>query len=506
MSGIVAANGPFDPRLGRRMLERLAHRGPDGEGSREVGEAWLGHRRLAIQDVEGGGQPLGDEPGELWLVGDGEIFNHRRLRSELGEDSFRTGSDHEAALRLFAEAGLEGLRRLWGTFAIVLAVSDGRFAVVRDPLGVAPLYWARRDGSAVFASELKAFDEEWLPDVEPFPPGHCWTPAEGLREWLPAPSGATILLRSREPAEDPPAWVFDAVRDALVRAVEAGLEAEVPVGAFLSGGLDSSIVTAIAARAARERGRRFPTFAAGLRGSRDLEAALRVAEETGTDHHERVYTAEEAIDLVPEVIDVLESFDPLLVHSAVPNHLVAGLAREHVKVVLIGEGADELFAGYSHWAELETGEELHEELLQTIQGLHIGGLQRVDRVTSANGIEPRIPFLDLDLVELALALPPEWKLFGEGRPEKWLLRRAFAGWLPEDLLWRPKEQFGQGTGMNEVLREHFGAQVSDEDLERERDVLNPPVRTREELAYYRILAERLPGVNAGKTIGRFAEA
>jgi asparagine synthase (glutamine-hydrolysing) len=194
------------------------------------------------------------------------------------------------------------------------------------------------------------------------------------------------------------------------------------------------------------------------------------------------------------------------VHSAVPNHLVAKLASEHVKAVLIGEGADELYAGYSHLEQHDTATSLHEELLETIQGLHIGGLQRVDRVTSANGLEARIPFLDLDVVELALALPPAWKLVDAGRPAKWLLRKAFDGWIPDDVLWRKKEQFGQGTGMNEVLAEHFGATVSQADLERERDVLDPPLRTREEAAYFRLFTERLPGVRAQDTVGRFVEA
>jgi len=300
--------------------------------------------------------------------------------------------------------------------------------------------------------------------------------------------------------------VFDAVRDTLVRAVERALSSSVPAGVLLSGGLDSSVVTAIAARIAAERGTRIKTFAAGLEGSPDLAAARTVAEHTGTEHHEEVYTAEDAIALVPEVIGVLESFDPTLVHSAVPNHLVARLASRYVKAVLIGEGADELFAGYSHYAEHETGEALHDDLLDTIAGLHIGGLQRVDRVTGANGLEPRIPFLDLDVVELALALPPAWKLVTDERPAKWLLRRAFEGWLPDEVLWRRKEQFGEGTGMNDVLREHFGAAVGDEELERERHVVDPPLRTREELAYYRIFAERLPGISATATIGRFVEA
>jgi asparagine synthase (glutamine-hydrolysing) len=506
MSGIVAAHGPFDPNLGRRMLERLAHRGPDGEGTRQVGGSWLGHRRLAITDLERGDQPLGTEDGSLWLVGDGEIYNHERLRARIGPDRFQTRSDHEAALHLYEQEGLDGLERLWGTFAFAIAGEGERFAVARDTFGVAPLYWARRDDTVLFASELKAFDEEWRELLEPFPPGHAWSPEGGLTAWRPAPAAVPVLMQSHAPDEDPPAWVFDALRDTFVRAVDRALAADVPVGIFLSGGVDSSIVTAIAAIAAERRSSTIQTFAAGLADSPDLIAARVVADHAGTDHHERVYTPEEAIALVPEVIAVLESFDPTLVHSSVPNHLVAKLAGEHVKAVLIGEGADELYAGYSHLEQHDSGTALHDELLETIQGLHIGGLQRVDRVTSANGLEARIPFLDLDVVELALALPPAWKLVDEGRPAKWLLRKAFDGWVPDDVLWRKKEQFGQGTGMNEVLAEHFGATVSEADLEWERDVLDPPLRTREELAYFRLFAERLPGVRAQDTVGRFVEA
>ena len=505
MSGIVAAHGPFDPELGVRMLDRLVHRGPDGEGTRAVGDAWLGHRRLGIVDIEGGAQPLAGAGGDLWLVGDGEIYNHERIRADLDDRPFATRSDHEAALYIYEEHGIDGFDHLWGTFALVIAGADGRFVATRDTIGVAPLYWAHRDETVVFASELKAFDPDWRADVEPFPAGHAWTPEGGLRPWRPFAS-PPVLMRSRSPDDDPPAWVFDAVRDTLVRAVEATLVAEVPVGVFLSGGLDSSIVAAIAARAAKREGSTLPTFAAGLPDSPDLLAARLVAEHVGTSHHELVYSPEEAIDLMPEVIWVLESFDPTLVHSAVPNHLVAKLASQQVKVVLIGEGADELFAGYSHYASHDAPEDLHEELVDTIKGLHIGGLQRVDRVTSANGVEARIPFLDLDMVELALALPPAWKLTRPDRPAKWLLRRAFEGWLPDEVLWREKAQFGQGTGMGDVLREHFDAAVSEEEFQRERTLISPPLRTREELAYYRLFAKCLDGVRAEATIGRFVEA
>lgn len=506
MSGLVAAHGPFDAALGERMLSRLAHRGPDGSGTRRVSDtAWLGSHYLTIVDPEGGQQPIRDATGSLWLIGDGEIYNHERLRTTL-DRQFHTRSDLETALVLLDELGTAAFELLWGTFALVAASQDGRFGVARDTFGLAPLYWARRGSTTVFASEMKAFDPDWLGDVEPFPPGHTWTPQKGLIPGPAFPSASPLLLRSRSPEEDPPEWVFDAVRDSIDRAVEHAMDTDMPVGVLLSGGVDSSIIAAVAAPKAAARGRSLSTFSVGLAGSADLAAARLVAQHLGTDHHELVYTAEEAIAIVPEVITTLESFDPTLVHSAVPNHFVAALAAEHVRIVLVGEGADELFAGYTHYERHETGEALHEELVATLEGMHVGGLQRVDRVTGAHGLEPRLPFLDLDVIELTLGLPPDWKLTAEGRPAKWLLRRAFDGWVPDEVLWRPKEQFGEGTGMNDVLREHFGATVTEGDLAREADAVDPPLRTREELAYYRIFTSALPGVDAQRTLERFAEA
>lgn len=493
------------------MLDRLAHRGPDGVGTRQVGDAWVGSRQLAIIDPAAiidpgrGGQPLAGEAEASWLVGDGEIYNHQRIRDQLGGDRFRTGSDLEAALLLYDDLGVEAFEQLWGTFALAIATEDGRFAVARDVLGIAPLYWARRGDTVLFASEMKAFDASWRGDIEPFPPGYAWTPEEGLVAGPSFPGQAPVLLKSRAPEEDPPQWVFDAVRDTIVRAVEHSMNADVPLGVLLSGGVDSSIVTAIAARL---NGDKLPvkTFAVGLASSGDLAAARLVADHLGTDHHELVYTAEEAIAAVPEVVAELESFDPTLVHSAVPNYFVSRLAGESVKIVLAGEGADELFAGYTHYGEHETGAALHQDLLATIEGMHIGGLQRVDRVAGSHALEPRLPFLDLDVVEFALALPPAWKLISADRPAKWLLRRAFDGWLPDEVLWREKQQFGQGTGMNDVLREHFEATVTQAELDQEAAVLDPPLRTREELAYYRMFADALAGVDAKKTVGRFVTA
>ncbi|UTX54899.1 asparagine synthase-related protein [Leucobacter aridicollis] len=511
MSAIVAAYGPFDEHLGQRMLDRMQHRGPHGRGVKRVGEAWIGTHHLAVMDPGANPPPLSAPDAGLWLVGDGVIYNHRRIRQVLGDAGFATGSDLEAALRLYARDGVAAFTRLWGTFALAIAGEAGEFAVVRDVLGIAPLYWARRGATTLFASEMKAFDEEWREFVEPFPPGHAWTPSGGLVADPAAVSTVPVLLQSRAADEEPPAWVFDAVRETLIRAVGETLDARRPVGILLSGGVDSSIIAAIAARLAAQRGVTLPSFSVGLAGSRDLAAAKLVAQHVGTDHHELTYTAEHAIELLPTIIGELESFDPKLVHSAVPHHLVAALAAEHVTVVLAGEGADELYAGYSHFGRHTDGAALHGELLDTLDGMHAGGLQRVDRVAGAHGLEPRLPFLDLDVVELAMALPPEWKLISEKRPAKWLLRRAFDGWLPDEVLWRRKEQFGEGTGMNDVLGDHFSAvpkatEVTPDELRAAAPELDPPLRTAEELAYYRIFSQALPGIDAQRTVGRFVEA
>ncbi len=490
------------------MLDRLTHRGPDGQGSRSFDHAWLGHRRLAIVDLEGGAQPLRDPSGTYWLVGDGEVYNYRRLRAELEARGhvFRTRADQESALHLLEADGLSALSRLWGMFAFAGATVDGRFFAARDTIGIAPLYWSRQDTTVVFGSELKAFDPDRRPDVEPFPPGHVWTPEEGLRAFRSLPEVRPVVpATNSDPQAEPSEEVLEAVRERLIAAVERVMAADVPVGALLSGGLDSSIVTAIAARHAHRQGKQLRTFSVGLADSDDIVAARQVAAQLGTEHRERIYTHDELIDWVPEVVRVIESFDPQLVHSSVPNLLVSKLAARSVKVVLIGEGADELFAGYAYYSQIKNEAELHDELLETIRGLHIGGLQRVDRVAGATGLEPRTPFLDLDVVELGLSLPAQWKLSTDGRMEKWLLRKAFTGWLPEGVLWRPKAQFGEGTGARDVLGEYYRSTVSEEEFEAGRNVIDPPLRSREEMAYFRLFQRELTGIDPQHLVGRFAE-
>lgn len=487
------------------MLDRLAHRGPDDEGEARFPGGWLGHRRLSIVDVEGGRQPLGGDGH--WFVGNGEIYNHESVRRRLGETAYATGSDNEVALRLIARRGPDALGELEGMYALLCARTDGTaFLAARDPVGIKPLYWtppARRDAPVRFASELAAFDPAWRERVEAFPPGHHWTPEVGLRAFARA---APDVAPARAAAGEPGEADLTETREVLVASVRRQLMGDVPVGVFLSGGLDSSLIAAIAARITAERGERLATFAVGTEGSPDLLAARRAAACLGTDHHERVYTAREALAAVAPVVRAIEHFDPSLVRSAVPNFLLAETTARHVKVVLTGEGADELFAGYGYLRGFPDPADLGEELVRSVNGLHSLNLQRCDRVTMAHGLEARVPFLDRQVIALALRLPNEWKLTPAdgGVAEKRLLRLAFAGWLPDELLWREKAQFGDGSGAADVLTQVTEDEISDAEFAAERDVIDPPLRTKEELAYYRIWSEHLRGVRPGTTLSRFA--
>jgi asparagine synthase (glutamine-hydrolysing) len=496
MCGIVAEHGCSDPEQLERMLERLAHRGPDDRGTVRVDGSWLGHRRLSIVDVGGGRQPLCTPDESAWLVGNGEVYNHEEVRARLRDRELLTTSDNEVALHLIDERGVGGLAELSGMFAFVMAGRDGRFVAARDPVGIKPLYWARRNGAVRFASEMHAFDPEWQAFVEPFPPGCSWTPEEGLRRFASAVPAARERVTDREE-------LLTGTRETLVRAVRQQMMGDVSVGVFLSGGLDSSLVAAIAARIANERGRRLQTFAVGTEASADLAAARTVAEHLGCDHVEVTYTAAEALESLPNVVRAIESFDPGLVRSAVPNYMLARTTRQHVKVVLTGEGADELFAGYDYMREFTDDDALHAELERTVRSLHNLNLQRCDRVTMAHAVEARVPFLDRNVIAWALRIPPGEK---QGMPEKRLLREAFTGWLPDELLWRAKAEFGDGSGARDALSKAVEATVTDAEFEVERGAVEPALRTKEEVAYYRVWREHLQGISPERTLSRFARA
>ncbi|MGH3322400.1 MAG: asparagine synthase (glutamine-hydrolyzing) [Streptosporangiaceae bacterium] len=500
MCGIVAIHDPSagparHATQGGRMLERLRHRGPDGSGTRQVGPTWLGHTRLSIVDVEGGDQPLGSASGH-WVVANGEVYNHEEVRDEVPH-SFRTESDSEAILAIVLTGGIEAVGHLRGMFAFVVAHDDGTFLAARDPLGVKPLYWAHVGTVTYFASELGAFDPDTRTHVEEFPPGHAWTPDGGLVRFR--------ALHTPAPELTDRAATVRRVRDTVVDAVRRRMMADVPVGVFLSGGLDSSLVAAVMARHADPAWGPVHSFAAGTEGSSDLLAARRVAAHLGLRHHERVYTADDVVEVLPRVVARMESYEPSLVRSAVPNYLLAETTSETVKVVLTGEGADELFAGYDHLRAIDDHSELRDELLRGLEGLHNLNLQRCDRVTMSHGLEARVPFLDRDLVHLAQRMPVAWKLPGEHGQEKAILREAFEGWLPHDLLWRPKEQFGDGSGTADVMAERAAALAPDRDWRAVRVSGLPAPRSREELAYQRMFADHLDGVRPG-LLGRFATA
>jgi asparagine synthase (glutamine-hydrolysing) len=498
--GIVAIHGlspgPSARRLGARMLARLQHRGPDGRGERTVGDTWLGHSRLSIVDLETGDQPIGDRTGDRWVVCNGEIYNHQDLRTRL-DWSFETLSDSEVALAAVTTFGPSGVRLLRGMFAFVTATERGQVVAARDRIGVKPLYWARVGSATLFASELGAFDEQHRARVEEFPPGHWWTPGDGLVRYADLDHEGADYATESEARVD--------IRETLVTAVRRRMMADVPVGVFLSGGLDSSLVAAIMVDQA-EPGQVVHSFAAGTPDSSDLVAARRVADHLGLEHHERVYTSDDVVTVLPQVVRSMESFEPSLVRSAVPNYLLSELAAQHVKVVLTGEGADELYAGYDHLRDIADPADLRTELIRSVAGLHNLNLQRCDRVTMAHGLEARVPFLDLDVVATAQRVPIGWKLPGELGQEKRILRETFEGWLPDDVLWRRKEQFGDGSGTAAVMAERARQFAPDIDWRSVTLPGLPPARSREELGYQRMFLEHLDGVRVDQVLGRFATA
>jgi asparagine synthase (glutamine-hydrolysing) len=456
MCGFVCLWNIDDTEMADRMVRRIAHRGPDElQVSRLPGApVVMAHCRLSIIGPEDGTQPIRQR--DDMLIANGEIYNHRDLRAILGEAAFDTASDSETILHLFRSGRTRWIDKLDGMFAFVLATGD-RIIAARDPLGIKPLYVARIGGGHAFASELKAFDGIPLRSVEAVPPGSLFDSRTGWRQWYRTPAGAA------EPEEG-----FDVdhcareLRLVLEEAVAKWMVADVEVGSFLSGGLDSSIIAAVAQRVRAAQGLGpLKTFAVGTEGSPDLLAARAVAAHIGSDHRERAFTAADVAEALPHVIYHLESADVDLVRSAIPTLFAARLARAEVKAVLTGEGADELFAGYAyHHAYVDDPRALAEELTRSLGTMHNINLQRVDRVTMSESLEARTPFLDRDLIDFAQSVPatlkmrrtdPEALESTGATTEKWILRRACADLLPTELVWRKKAQFDEGSGTVDAL-------------------------------------------------------
>lgn len=482
MCGIAGTIGVHDYSAVDGMLRGLRHRGPDDGGTHVASEGVLGHRRLSIVDVAGGHQPIVDESGRRAIVANGEIYNAAELRSGLGaEYAFASKSDSEVALHLHTDRGVESATALSGMFAMAIADDDG-VLLVRDPLGIKPLYLGTFDGGTVFASELKVMPTGTT-DVAALPPGCVWSSRTGVQRFHETPDPDPIPGTLDEHAVR--------VRGALERAVERRLIADVPVGAFLSGGLDSSAIAAVA----RSKVDRLLTFSVGLDGSDDLLAARVVAEHLDTDHHELIIRPEQITEELPDIVAALESFDQDLVRSAVPTWFCARLAAQHVKVILTGEGADEIFGGYRYHRDvLRDGgsEALRRELHRSVDALHDVNLQRVDRMTMAHSIEGRVPFLDLDLVDVGLSIPIEHRLPVDG-PEKLVLRHAVADLLPAEVVWRSKAQFDEGTGIADMLPDLVAAVFPDLDDDAYRhEHAGDGLRSREECVYHRLLGDAVP--------------
>ncbi|MGY0557321.1 MULTISPECIES: asparagine synthase B [unclassified Lysobacter] len=507
-------------QLRQRALElsqRQRHRGPDWSGVHLDDGAILVHERLAIVDPAGGSQPLRSADGQLVLAVNGEIYNHRELEASLEQPyDFQTGSDCEVISALFREdADIAGwLNRLNGIFAFALWDREHqRYLIARDPIGVVPLYWGH-DGSGrlCVASEMKALVEV-CNDVSQFPPGHYYDSRSGepvpyyQRPWREHDATVGVEVSPRE------------LREAFEAAVHRQLMSDVPYGVLLSGGLDSSLVAACAARFARKRIEdddsseawwpRLHSFAIGLEGSPDLAAAEIAAEALGTVHHGFTYTIEEGLDALPEVIRHVETYDVTTIRASTPMYLLARRIKAMgVKMVLSGEGSDEIFGGYLYFHKAPDARQFHEELVRKIDALHNYDCLRANKSMMAWGVEPRVPFLDVEFLEVAMRMDATAKMVGtraDGtrRIEKAVLREAFEGYLPDSILWRQKEQFSDGVGYGWIdgLKAHAAAQVSDREMAAaaNRFPVNPP-QSREAYFYRRIFERLFPGEACAQTV------
>ena len=480
MCGIAGVfQGPSQKTV-REMVLNISHRGPDGQGVEDLQTGTLGHARLAILDVEGGHQPM--EYQDTSIVFNGEIYNYRSLkRKHLAGMHVRTHSDTEVLLHLYRKYGPEAVELLDGMFAFAIHRRSD-FFLARDPLGIKPLYYGKtRDGKGFyFASEIKALIGH-VQEIKEFPAGYWYHSRLGWHKYYQ-------LEETIRPFEGAEPDLLPAIKSSLRSAVHKRLLADVPVGVSLSGGLDSSIVTALA----REETEKLHSFAVGVEGSPDLAAAGRMSNYLGTIHHEYVYSTQDMVHALPDVLYHLESFDPALVRSAIPNYFLAKLAAEYVKVMLTGEGADEVYAGYDYLAKFDDPVDLQDEMLHITQSLHNTNLQRADRMSMAFGLEARVPFLDVQSVALAMGIPADWKLHGRRVPKS-LLRQAFASDLPSEIVNRPKAKFSKGAGSSELIAEEAVENISDQEFASERERLRKDwsyrLENKEALYYYRLLRE-----------------
>lgn len=510
------------------MSKKIRHRGPDWSGIYCGRSAILCHERLSIVDPQSGRQPLFSPDGKQILAVNGEIYNHRDIRARYaGKYDFQTGSDCEVILALYRDKGVNFIEELSGIFAFALYDEEkDEFIIARDPIGVIPLYIGYdNDGRVYCASELKAL-EGYCDRYEPFLPGHYYWSREGKmkpwykRDWTsydnvkdnytPAATNATYV----DKAVDAYKVQVDALRDALDNAVCRQLMSDVPYGVLLSGGLDSSVISAVAKKYAARRietdGRnsawwpQLHSFAVGLKGAPDLIKAREVAEHIGTVHHEINYTIEEGLDAVRDVIYYIETYDVTTVRASTPMYLLARVIKSMgIKMVLSGEGADEVFGGYLYFHKAPDAQAFHEETVRKLSKLYMYDCLRANKSLSAWGVEGRVPFLDKEFLDVAMRLNPSVKMCPGKTIEKKIVRDAFGDMLPESVAWRQKEQFSDGVGYSwiDTLKDITSKAVTDEQMARaaERFPINTPMN-KEEYYYRSIFEEYFPSESAARSV------
>ena len=497
-----------------RMSQKIRHRGPDWSGIYCGSHAILCHERLSIVDPQSGKQPLYSPDGKQVLAVNGEIYNHQQIRQETASEyEYQTGSDCEVILALYRAHGINFLERLSGIFAFALYDEErDEYLIARDPIGVIPLYIGHdKDGKTYVASELKAL-EGFCDEYEPFLPGHYLYSREGvMRRWY------TRDWMEYDAVKDNPADI-DKLRVGLQEAVKQQLMSDVPYGVLLSGGLDSSIISAIAHKYAAKRVEdggqtgawwpRLHSFAVGLKGAPDLEKARCVAEHIGTVHHEINYTIQEGLDAIRDVIYFTETYDVTTVRASTPMYLLARVIKSMgIKMVLSGEGADEIFGGYLYFHKAPSAQAFHEETVRKLSKLHWYDCLRANKSLSAWGVEGRVPFLDRDFLDIAMRLNPQAKMCPGDVMEKKILRKAFADMLPEEIAWRQKEQFSDGVGYSwiDTLKKITSEQVSDEQMAHaaERFPIHTPL-CKEEYFYRSIFEEHFPSKSAALSVNQEA--
>ena len=510
-----------------KMSQKIRHRGPDWSGIYCGGTAVLAHERLSIVDPESGGQPLFSPDRKQVLAVNGEIYNHQEIRRRYaGQYEFQTGSDCEVILALYRSLSSnpspkgEGscctheqicgmLEQLSGIFAFVLYDEEtDEFLIARDPIGVIPLYIGYdSDGTVYVASELKALEGQ-CERYEPFLPGHYyWSKEPGMKRYYQRDWFSYDAVKNNDAS-------VDAIHDALTDAVKRQLMSDVPYGVLLSGGLDSSVISAIAEKFSEHRIEddsktkaywpRLHSFAVGLKGAPDLAKAKLVADHIGTVHHEINYTIQEGLDAIRDVIYYIETYDVTTVRASTPMYLLARVIKSMgIKMVLSGEGADEIFGGYLYFHKAPSAKDFHEETVRKLSKLYLYDCLRANKSLSAWGVEGRVPFLDKEFLDVAMRTNPEAKMCPGKTMEKKIVREAFADMLPEEVAWRQKEQFSDGVGYSwiDTLKQITSEAVSDEQMAHaaERFPINPP-KNKEEYYYRSIFAEHFPSDSAALSV------